>query len=185
MLSAIVSSVVFLEASINEMMSAAEEVTAPVEWGLTRAELTLLHSMWRLGTDKAPVLRKYETALVLLGKLPLESDRNPSQDAGLLVKLRNDLVHYKPEWIAEERAAVAAVQKPDIWFSRLSERFASNPLAHPSMPYYPSGMLGHGCAAWSVQTALAFSRAFYERAGIRYPYRWTDPVISTDLAWID
>lgn len=48
--------------------------------------------------DGKSVLERYRTVLDLLRKAPLRSGEQPWQDAALVVKLRNELVHYKPRW---------------------------------------------------------------------------------------
>ena len=48
--------------------------------------------------------------------------------------------------------------------------FPLNPLTGGPKPFYPDQLLGHGCARWSVQTAIAFIDFFCKEIGIRPPY---------------
>jgi hypothetical protein len=50
------------------------------------------------GHERVPVLGKYQSALRLAGVEPFDDGRAPFQDVESLVKLRDALVHYKPEW---------------------------------------------------------------------------------------
>ncbi|HZR82574.1 MAG TPA: hypothetical protein VFD92_15875 [Candidatus Binatia bacterium] len=110
--------------------------------------------------DGEDTLSRYKLVLHLLHKETLDRGAQPSQDAALLVKLRNALVHYKSKW---------GVQLED------SKTFAAMMrLQHPRPPFIPaSGVnffphqcLSAGCAAWAVDTAVAFLDSFYLYLGI-------------------
>lgn len=120
--------------------------------------------MWRAGvprTARYGVVEKYAIALELSDRVGFDIGAEPWQSVSELARLRNALVHYEPEWVP--MASTGEVHK----FERsLKGKFALNPLAPPENPYYPDKVLGHGCAAWAVESSMAFTDAFVERLGI-------------------
>ena len=110
--------------------------------------------------DGEDTLSRYKLVLHLLNKEPLDRGAQPWQDAALLVKLRNNLIHYKSKWGSqlENSNTFAAIMR----------------LKHPRPPFVPaSGVnffphqcLSAGCAVWAVDTAVAFLDAFYAHLGI-------------------
>ena len=112
--------------------------------------------------DGLGVLERYATMLHLLRKPPLDRGAQPSQDADLLVKLRNELTHYKSIWGREsERRKL---------FTSLKQ------LNHPRPSFvadggnfFPRECLSAACAAWAVRTAVSYLNAVYERLGIETP----------------
>ena len=102
---AIMSSVAFLEAFINEFYADAASpgaVTYRTE-GLSAAVLAQVAQSWADGEtpgqpDKAPkVLRLYRHALHCAQAPGFDTGRDPYRSAVLLIQLRNTLVHFVPE----------------------------------------------------------------------------------------
>ena len=85
---------------------------------------------------------------------------NPYQDAFRLVRLRNALVHYKPEWDTSlnEHAKLE---------SSLSGCFPESPFSHKNDAFFPKRCLGHGCAEWAVKNVITFMSNFQERLGVQ------------------
>ena len=109
--------------------------------------------------DDQDALMRYKVILHILGKNPLVEGKQPWQDMAVLVKLRNELVHFKSKWGKEMNR-----QK---FFTMLKQlRLAKPPFIHPNSNFFPHQLLGADCAAWSVRTAVAFLNGFYERMGI-------------------
>jgi len=153
--SAILSAVAFLEASINELYHAVinREVLPPLP-------SERFQELWEIADgEKFPILKKYQVALTLADKQCFVKGTQPYQDADSLIKLRDSLVHYKPEW--EDEAGQH--QKLE---SRLHGKFALNPYFPTATLWFPHRCLGAGCAQWSVAAARAFSDEFCDRLGI-------------------
>lgn len=76
--------------------------------------------------DGQDVLSRFATILHLLNRPPLCRGRQPWQDAGLLVRLRNEIVHYKSRWGAEyeRKNLMAALEKQRL----------------PKAPFYSAGL---------------------------------------------
>jgi hypothetical protein len=166
---AVALAVMGLEACINEIyLDAVDESTQKLPDavdestqklpGVDEREKALL-ALWWPQVEMQPILLKYQHALLLLGKPALPKGESPYQDADSLVRLRNALTHYKPEW--DDSLNVHA----DIE-SRLTGKFDLNPLSTTSSLWFPHQCLGAGCAKWAVSTAEAFVLAFCTRLGI-------------------
>lgn len=125
-----------------------------------------MEAMWKQGIPRRagyPILQKYEIALQLNGKPSFDTSRSPYQDAKQLVNLRNALVHFEPETIT---SAVDGKKPQAHAFDGLQSKFPNNPLTGPGNPYYPDKMLGAGCAAWAVRSAVAFTDEFFAKLGM-------------------
>jgi len=154
----IVSAVMGLEACINEIYLDACDKSQTNLVGLDDTAMSLL-SEWWLELERRPTLLKYQHALLLLGKPALPKGENPYQDADHLIHLRNALTHYKPEW--DDSLDVHASLE-----TRLTGRFALNPLTTKTYLWFPHQCLGSGCAHWAVGAAEEFVRAFCTHLGI-------------------
>jgi hypothetical protein len=104
------------------------------------------------------VLERYRLVLHCLRKPPLNPGEQPWQDASLVVRLRNDLVHYKSRWGQE------------LDRSKFLQALQSK--GHPKPAFIPNGTnffprrcLSAACALWSAQSCFAFLDAFYVRLG--------------------
>jgi hypothetical protein len=159
-------SVASLEAAINELFADAAESNLarlrPLDEGVVRR----MGMMWLSGvprTARFAVLDKYAIALALADQTPFDKGAEPWQSAAKLVKLRNALVHYEPEWVLANPATASDAHS----FERdLSGRFDLNPLAAPENPFYPDKLLGYGCAAWSARSAMNFMDEFCRRLAL-------------------
>lgn len=96
---AVLSSVAFLEALVNEVF--LDVVDTPLGQenrrndGITDDAADLMRNLWE---DRASILDKYQLALVCARKPKFETGGTLYQKVNLLIKLRNELVHFKPEW---------------------------------------------------------------------------------------
>lgn len=168
--SAIMMSVAFLEALVNEVYidaldradGNANERIAPLDEdaGLLMAEF------WRT-TEGArrhvPVLDKYQTALRLAKIEPFSRGEVLFQDAERLVALRNALVHFKPE--TQEHGVETKFEK------NFKGRFEDNQLVPETHPWFPSRALGAGAAAWACRTSRKFASEWVIALGIDENYR--------------
>jgi len=110
--------------------------------------------------DGEDTLSRYNLVLHLLGKDRLDRGAQPWQHAALLVKLRNALVHYKSKWGTqlEDSKTFAAI----IRLNHARPPF----IPANGVNFFPHQCLSAGCAAWAVDTAVAFLDAFYVHLGI-------------------
>ena len=167
--SALISSVSFLEATINEVFSDCADQTSP--HGSTFPNAPLLASLWNHGVPRTAsysVLEKYQIALTLAGKDRMPDNENPVQDVDALVFARNFLIHFEPEFVrSTNMTEKARFQKIH---SRLRTKFEPNKLAQENCMFFPDRALGAGCARWAIRSALSLTDRFFRAAGVPATY---------------
>ena len=140
-----------LEADANEIFS-YPELSFP------ESDPLLIDQIWAL-VEMDSILDKYDMALFLKRKQHLDKGVIAYQDADSLIKLRNALVHFKPEWNDEKKAHKKLEQ-------RLSGKFPLSPFLPTDAEFFPKKCMSHGCAEWAVRTAFAFRTAFSTDSGL-------------------
>jgi hypothetical protein len=113
--------------------------------------------------DGQDTMSRFETVLHLLGKPSLPRGQQPWQDAELVIRLRNELVHYKSRW-GEELAG----QK---LFKALHQKKLPRPpfVSACGANFFPHQCLSASYAAWAVESCAAFLDAFYALCGFVSP----------------
>lgn len=144
-----------LESNINEYFSEPSANFSEVEEKVFKEILPLI--------EKKSILEKYQIALVLKGKAKFDQGKQPYQDTDALIKLRNALVHFQPEWHDEQKLH----KKIEI---KLKGRFDINPFIGDNGVFFPQQCMSYGCTKWAVVTALSFMKAFSKKSGL--PYRF-------------
>lgn len=109
--------------------------------------------------DDQSALTRFDLILHLLGKAPLDKGTNPYQSAVLVVRLRNELIHYKSRWGTqmERNRLQAALQ---------GLRHASPPFADANMNFFPHRCLSAACATWALASVVGFLETFYIALGV-------------------
>jgi hypothetical protein len=117
--------------------------------------------------------RKYK-ALARLAAQP-EPDFTIDPDKALddLRVLRNALVHFHPESLAQ-------LKKHTDVSDMLATRCRRSVLLHPSAPHFPVAFVSYDCARWAVVTARQFIEQFAAKCGWGHP--WAKPVHAAKLA---
>lgn len=167
-INSILSSVAFVEAAINEVFQDALDNHHFYIESLGKDKIELLADYWRMTEiekkSHLSALDKYQLALRFCGREPFKKDENPYQDANLIIKLRNTLIHYKPESFSPD--------KPHKLGNQLKGKFPENNLVSKSAnPYFPDKCLGYGCANWSCKSMEKFTDAFFQKLGIEPSYK--------------
>lgn len=155
---AVISAVAALESSINELYLEAQDQNPHTLKGLDSKTVSLL-AEFGSEIERNPILHKYQIALLIIGAGKFDKGSPPYQETHSLIKLRDALVHYRPEW-DDELDIHESIQK------RLQGRFPENRLAQPGNLWFPHKCLGSGCAQWALNTATVFMREFCRRAQI-------------------
>ena len=170
---AVLHSVAFLEAVINEMfvdVAHGHQVEQLIEI-LGDDAVSQTASMWALVKDRGGVstLGKFQMALLLARKQEFDAGTPPYQDVDLLIKLRNALVHFEPESAAAGQPADQEdMQKME---QKLGKKFLQNELMQGvGNPYFPDKCLGFGCAKWAAESSLTFADDFLSRIGVTPRY---------------
>ena len=107
-------------------------------------------------------LDKYLLLLHLLRKESFQRGKEPYQSAALLIRLRNELVHYKSMWGKE-------LKKRKLIKQLKGMRFRDNPLCPDNVNFFPHKFLSSSCASWAVETAVTFIDAVHDRLNIKSP----------------
>jgi hypothetical protein len=166
----VIASATFLEAAVSELFQDAQDghgvggdgYLAP----LTPEAVAAMARVWRVtkaGRYSDP-LEKWQSLLDCCGHDPLDRGAAPAQDAALLVRLRNALMHFKPEDIAADE--VHELER------RLRGKFADNRLMEGAgNPWWPGYGLGYGCSEWAARSARALADRVLDQVGINPNYR--------------
>jgi hypothetical protein len=166
--SGVLSAVAFLEAAINELFDDVADRHPGYVDTLTIEAVRLLAGLWdereTRTVERWPVLEKFRVALLCCGSIPFDKGAQPYQDAKLLIDLRNDLTHARPE--------TRNTGDVDRLSAALMKRFQPNHLMdNAANPYFPDHCLGAGCAAWAVDTARGFADDFFSRVKMQPNYQ--------------
>jgi hypothetical protein len=144
-----------LESNINEYLCEPDDVFPNLSGESPNALVKLL--------EQKSILEKYQAVLSFRGVAEYPAGEPPYQDVDALIKLRNALVHFKPEWHDEQELH----RKIE---GRLKGRFEINPAIGENGVFFPQQCMSYGCTRWAVNTSLAFMKNFSERSGL--PYRF-------------
>ena len=166
----VIASGAFLEATPSELFQDAHDGHGVRDDGylapLRSDTVAALAMVWRAtncGRSADPV-EKWQWLLECCGRARLERGRPPMQDTALLIRLRNALVHFKPE-------NIAADEEHELE-RRLRGKFPDNRLMEGSgNPWWPSHGLGHGCTEWAVRSARALADQVLAEVGITPNYK--------------
>jgi hypothetical protein len=145
------ASVAALESYANELFIDHQTVF-PELWPEVMAKL------WELYEQKPP-LEKFDFALVLKTGIALDRGANLYQDVATLIKLRNGLMHFKPEWFSEQEEHAKLSQA-------LRYRATHSPLLPVQEPLFPRAWASYATSAWVVRSVLAFLLEFERRAHV-------------------
>lgn len=168
--SSVIASATFLDAAASELLQDAHDGHGLRNDGylaqLRPDAVAAMATVWRAtksGRYLDP-LEKWQWMLECCGRDRLDRGRAPAQDAALLIRLRNALVHFKPE-------NVAADEEHELERS-LRGKFADNRLMVGSgNPWWPSHGLAHGCCVWAADSARALADRVLDDIGISPNYR--------------
>jgi hypothetical protein len=109
--------------------------------------------------DCEDVISRYEIVSHLLKRPKLSRGTQPTQDTALLIRLRNEIVHYKSGWGRE-------MERSTLLTALQNLKHAKPPFVDDRSNFFPQKCLSATCAAWAVRTAVAFVDAFYAGLGV-------------------
>ena len=172
--STIIAATAFLEAAINELFADAADTMKQIPELSAEARQTLAES-WASGVPRTasfPVLSKYQIGRLLLKLPPADSGASPAQGVSWIVKLRNALIHFEPDWKTHTIGKRQESNPDDKFELALKGRFPeSSLLASSGNPFFPDRIFGYGCAHWAVSKSAAFADEFFSLAGIAKGYQ--------------
>jgi hypothetical protein len=127
--------------------------------------------------DSQQTVKRYELVLHLLGRPPLDRGRDPHQATTLLIRVRNELVHYKSKWEME-------MDQQKLFVSLRHLKLERPPFISPTQNFFPHQCLNASLASWSVATTVAFMDSFYSALGITSPLKAHEPYLVVPSARI-
>ncbi len=154
---AVILAASFMEAAMNEFLKDCHEDLPTLRTVLDSKTISDLASYWE-GSEREPILSKYQGALEHAGAEMFNRGANPYQDADLRVTLRNGLVHYKPQTVR-----LGPGSTDDELARLLKGKFAVNPMLGGANVGTLDERLGAGCASWAIQSSLALANEAFSR----------------------
>ena len=165
-MAAVISSVAFLEAAINETF---DDAKGTLLHGVPDEVCALLAETWKLQSiDHLGVLAKYQLSLLIARKPRFAPGHSPYQDAHALIYLRDKLVHARATWeripSPQDQGEMKKIEQ------QLRSRFEQNAILKGSvLPYFPDKCLGAGCANWAAHSSRKFFVEYCSQMGISSP----------------
>jgi hypothetical protein len=172
-MTAVLSAVAFLEAAINAVWQDAADSEpgkhTPYTDGIPDAAVATMRELWN-GKENAErmmsLLSKFQVALVCAGHERMDKGAEPYQSVDVLIDLRNELVHFKPQWWHDDHSDEAKFV-PRLRDKITQTRENRQPIAEP---WYPHRVLGAGCADWACSSVIAFAREWHSRMGLTHDF---------------
>jgi hypothetical protein len=113
--------------------------------------------------DRQDALSRYATVLHLLKKKPIDFGTRIPQNASMVVKLRNEIVHYKSKLGVD-------LDRVKLFRALQKKGHRRPPFQQGSgMNFFPHFCLSADCAAWAAQSCIRFINQFYEFLEISSP----------------
>jgi hypothetical protein len=109
--------------------------------------------------DHQETLRRFELILHLLRLPAIEKGSEPYRSAALVVRLRNETTHYKSKWGQD-------MESSKLFASLKSLGHNPPPFISPKTNFFPHQCLSADCAAWAVNSTVAFLDAVYDKLGV-------------------
>jgi len=174
-LNSVLSSVSFLESTINEFYADAADEAYYFADERHEALLRQISEKWKneKNFDRAPLLNKYQKILFIAGMPSFDEGDQAFANLRILIEIRNHLLHYTREWVVlgDRGFCDAGEDTTGGKFEKiLRQKFATNPFAQKNQPFFPDKCLGHGCAEWAVVNSLIFTDEFFRRLELPAPY---------------
>ena len=146
-----------LESNINEYLSEGEKLFPLINEYARNEFITLL--------EPSSILDKYQSVLSFKGIDIFDSSREPFQSVNTIIALRNELVHFHPEWHDEQ---IRHKKLGKI----LAGKFELSPfLNKESSVLFPQRIISHGCTIWAVKSSIKFMDKFAEFNGFKSKFK--------------
>ncbi len=126
--------------------------------------MKVLEKLWKTFERKSS-LEKFNMALLLRDKLEIDEKSQDYQAMLAVLKLRNALTHFKPEWSHSP-------DKHQKLSKELEGYFSPSPIFKGDQFIFPMAWAGHSCTSWAVQTAVKFIQAFEVLADLPDRTNW-------------
>jgi hypothetical protein len=153
---AIFNCVSYLESYINELFVDISEGNFH-NIKIDDTSIIQIKELWNLNIPKiasCKTIDKYQVMLIICNKSLFKKSLRPYQDVDIIIKLRNSLIHYEPEYIQ------STFKNPDAQLHKfeklLHERIEINPFATKLDDYYPTKIISYSCCNWAIKSISNF-----------------------------
>ena len=143
-----------LEACANELLQ--DILDGSTHISLTSSRRKLLTELMEDRSGNAT--GKFRRLALLMDK-DLDTGTEPWDNAKLLVKFRNEFMHFRPSWDDDDIHTGGFVGE--------MKRKVPVVDAYKANFLFPYGFMTYGCAKWSVQTVQNFSAEFSNLLGVK------------------
>lgn len=176
--SSIISSAGFLESMINELFQDAHDGHVPEGGAVASLSFDVIRMMgdyWssaeRGKGKKAETLEKYQTLLDIAGQPVLDKGAPMYQDAALVVRLRNAILHFHPEDLPARKPEEREKTLRTMEAALNEKKFNDNRLMMGSgNSWWPDKCLGFGCVEWTLQAVTNLTDHVVNVVGVRPNY---------------
>jgi len=145
-------SVASIESNINEYLSEPEAIFPELSPSIQIEICSLIGSL--------SIIEKYQRVLSIRNINIFGSGLQPLQDVEALIALRNELVHFHPEWHDEQERHKRLGMK-------LRGKFELSPfMSESTAVLFPQRIVSHGCTKWAVQKSIEFMSEFSKKMGL-------------------
>lgn len=103
--------------------------------------------------ERESILRKYSVALSLVSGKRLDMGEAITQNISALIKLRNAIVHFCPEWMEEQ-------DKHEKLSKLLEHKFHQSEFL-AGEPIFPRAWASHSFSVWAISSTINFIDYFY------------------------
>lgn len=107
--------------------------------------------------DREPILTKYSLALSISANKRLDLGISVTQNVDALIKLRNAVVHFRPEWFDEQ-------DKHERLSILLQHKFKPSTFL-PNELVFPRAWASHSFTVWALKTSVEFINHFHSEVG--------------------
>ncbi|WP_273023489.1 hypothetical protein [Rheinheimera sp.] len=159
--SALFSSVAFLEALANEMYADAMQADGGHLSQLDQNSRKMIASLGETeSVQKSAILTKFDLILTAAGKPTISRDCDPYQAVATVIRLRNEIVHYKAPFF--DTGTENMVRTGNFNDSKLAKQIKGKfELRKNAQVLSGDSFLGHGLAEWSLQSSVKLADTIF------------------------
>lgn len=111
--------------------------------------------------DKESIIGKFSIATAICCGGELNLGALPAQNADILIRVRNEVVHFRPEWFSKQ-------DRHDKLSKRLQGKFRPSPFLL-NEPIFPRAWASADFVGWALRSAIGFLDHFYAEVGMPSP----------------
>ena len=174
--SVVIRTVAFLEATVNEFFSDVSDNFFDPK--LVDQDLHILvKKLWESGIPRTaayPIVDKYQIGLALCKKEAFDKGTSPYQDIEMLVRFRNYLIHYEPEWQIMPESGNRSEHLSKLE-KHLNWKFDLNPIYPKNSVPFPLSHYSYSAAKWSISNSILFVDNFFSKLNTVSKLEWMRP----------